>query len=70
VRQVTVYAIGGIPPLAHATPLTTIVDRDILRYDVVHAAGGTPYAMFPVRPADLVRVVGGKIAGVLLVTSA
>jgi prolyl-tRNA editing enzyme YbaK/EbsC (Cys-tRNA(Pro) deacylase) len=69
VREVTGYAIGGIPPLAHATTLTTIVDRDLLRYDVVHAAGGTPNAMFPIRPADLVRVVGGRIADVALLAS-
>ena len=68
VRQVTGYAIGGIPPLAHATPLTTIVDRDLLRFDVVHAAGGTPNAMFPIRPADLVRIAGGRIAEVALLT--
>jgi prolyl-tRNA editing enzyme YbaK/EbsC (Cys-tRNA(Pro) deacylase) len=68
VRDATGYAIGGIPPLAHATPLTTIVDRDLLRYDVVHAAGGTPNAMFPIRPADLVRVAGGRVADVALLT--
>jgi prolyl-tRNA editing enzyme YbaK/EbsC (Cys-tRNA(Pro) deacylase) len=69
VREVTGYAIGGIPPLAHASPLTTVVDRDLLRYDVVHAAGGTPHAMFPIRPEDLVRVAGGRVADVALLTS-
>jgi prolyl-tRNA editing enzyme YbaK/EbsC (Cys-tRNA(Pro) deacylase) len=69
VREVTGYAIGGIPPLAHATSLTTIVDRDLLRFDVVHAAGGTPNAMFPIRPDDLVRVAGGTVADVALLTS-
>ena len=69
VREMTGYAIGGIPPLAHANPLTTVVDRDLLRYDVVHAAGGTPHAMFPIRPADLVRVAGGRVADVALLAS-
>jgi prolyl-tRNA editing enzyme YbaK/EbsC (Cys-tRNA(Pro) deacylase) len=69
VRQVTGYAIGGIPPLAHATPLTAIVDRDLLRFEVVHAAGGTPNAMFPIRPPDLVRIAGGRIADVALLAS-
>ena len=68
VREVTGYAIGGIPPLAHAMPLTTFIDRDLLRFDVVHAAGGTPNAMFPIRPADLVRVSGGTVADVALLT--
>ena len=34
----------------------------------VLAAGGTPYAMFPIRPADLVRVSGGTVADVALLT--
>ena len=68
VREVTGYAIGGIPPLAHATRLTAIVDRDLLRYDLVYAAGGTPNAMFPIRPEDLVRVAGGTVADVALLT--
>ncbi len=64
VRECTGYAIGGIPPLGHARPLTTLVDRDLLQYDVVYAAGGTPHAMFPLSPADLVRVAGGGVADV------
>jgi len=68
VRAATGYAIGGIPPLAHARPLTTIVDRDLLRHDRVYAAGGTPNAMCAIRPAELVRVSGGRVADVALLT--
>ena len=64
VRECTGYAIGGIPPLGHATALTTLIDRDLLQYDVVYAAGGTPHAMFPLPPAELVRVAGGNVADV------
>lgn len=62
VRTVTGYAIGGIPPLAHAQPLRTFIDRNLLQYGTVYAAGGTPHAMFPIAPADLVRVAGGEVA--------
>jgi Cys-tRNA(Pro) deacylase len=62
VREVTGYAIGGIPPLAHAQRLRTFVDRNLLSYDTVYAAGGTPHAMFPITPSDLVRVAGGEVA--------
>ena len=70
VRAVTGYAIGGIPPLGHAQALATLVDRDLLRYDVVYAAGGTPHAMFPLTPADLVRVSGGTVSDVALLAPA
>jgi prolyl-tRNA editing enzyme YbaK/EbsC (Cys-tRNA(Pro) deacylase) len=62
VRTVTGYAIGGIPPLAHATRAITFVDRNLLAYDTVYAAGGTPHAMFPIAPRDLVRVAQGTVA--------
>jgi prolyl-tRNA editing enzyme YbaK/EbsC (Cys-tRNA(Pro) deacylase) len=53
VRDVTGFAIGGIPPLGHAEPLTTYMDQDLLTFDVVWAAAGTPESVFPVAPADL-----------------
>ena len=62
VRAVTGYAIGGIPPLAHAQPLRTFIDRNLLQYSTVYAAGGTPNALFPIDPADLIRVSGGTVA--------
>lgn len=64
VREVTGYAIGGIPPVGHAHALTTLVDEDLLTFDVVYAAGGTPNALFPIRPADLLRACGGRAANV------
>ena len=66
VREATGYAIGGIPPLGHAQALVPLIDRDLLGYDVVYAAGGTPHAMFPLSPADLVRVSAGTVADVAL----
>lgn len=66
VRAATGYAIGGIPPLAHAQQMRTFVDRNLAQYATVYAAGGTPHAMFPIAPADLVRVCGGTLADVAL----
>lgn len=64
VREVTGFAIGGIPPLGHAQPLHTLIDQSLLRFATVYAAGGTPNAMFPVAPDELVRVTGGQVADV------
>jgi prolyl-tRNA editing enzyme YbaK/EbsC (Cys-tRNA(Pro) deacylase) len=62
VRAATGYAIGGIPPLAHAQRLSTFIDSDLLAYDIVYAAGGTPHALFAIAPPELVRVSGGKVS--------
>jgi prolyl-tRNA editing enzyme YbaK/EbsC (Cys-tRNA(Pro) deacylase) len=53
VRAVTGFAIGGIPPFAHQTRLACWIDRDLLHYERVFAAAGTPNAIFGVSPTAL-----------------
>jgi prolyl-tRNA editing enzyme YbaK/EbsC (Cys-tRNA(Pro) deacylase) len=53
VRALTGFAIGGIPPFGHAMPIATYMDRDLLRYDVIWAAAGTPRAVFATEPGKL-----------------
>ncbi len=59
VREHSSFAIGGVAPLAHAKPMVTFVDASLRRFEVVWAAGGTPHTVFPIAPADLLRVSGG-----------
>jgi len=61
VREKTGYAIGGIPPVGHATPLRTFIDRDLLRFERIWAAAGTPNAVFELSPADLPGMTGGAV---------
>lgn len=61
VRAATGYPIGGVPPFGHDTELPVFVDPDLLRYDEVWAAAGTWHDVFPLAPADLVRVSGGTV---------
>jgi prolyl-tRNA editing enzyme YbaK/EbsC (Cys-tRNA(Pro) deacylase) len=56
VRAATGFPIGGVPPFGHPGPLPTFVDRDLLAYEVVWAAAGTPRHVFPITPADLLRL--------------
>lgn len=67
VRARTGYAIGGVPPVGHPEPLPTYIDRDLLGYDEIWAAAGTPNAVFRVRPADLVALTGGEVADIRIV---
>jgi prolyl-tRNA editing enzyme YbaK/EbsC (Cys-tRNA(Pro) deacylase) len=59
VRDWTGFAIGGIPPFGHALELPVFVDQDLLAFDTVWAAAGTPFAVFSVEPKALSRAVGG-----------
>ena len=62
VRQHTGFAIGGVPPLGHPGPLLTLIDEDLLGYDELWAAAGTPHAVFKLTPAELQGVTAGRVA--------
>lgn len=61
VRDHTGYVIGGVPPVGHTSQFPIFIDQDLLQYAEIWAAGGTPNAVFPIKPADLVRITGGQI---------
>ncbi len=61
VRDATGYAIGGVPPLGHATDLAVYCDRDLLGYEVVWAAAGTPDTVFAVSPDRLAGAIGACV---------
>ncbi|MEM8977548.1 MAG: YbaK/EbsC family protein [Pseudomonadota bacterium] len=64
VREITGFAIGGIPPFAHTAPLRTFIDQDLLQHEVVWAAAGTPNSVFAVEPKSLANAVGAQIVSV------
>jgi len=64
VRDRTGFAIGGVPPIGHASRPVVLIDRDLERFRYVWAAGGTPNAVFRIAPADLIRLTKGRLADV------
>jgi prolyl-tRNA editing enzyme YbaK/EbsC (Cys-tRNA(Pro) deacylase) len=64
VRQRTGFSIGGVPPVGHVELLTCLIDEDLLRYDAIWAAAGTPRAVFRLTPVDLQRITGGRVVSV------
>lgn len=60
VRETTGFAIGGVPPVGHAQPLPTFLDRALAGYDEIWAAAGTPRAVFRLTPQDLHRLTGSE----------
>ncbi|MGD2171181.1 MAG: YbaK/EbsC family protein [Gammaproteobacteria bacterium] len=59
VRRQTGFAIGGVPPVAHSTPLRKILDRSLQRHGEIWAAAGTPESVFRMTPAQLQQITGG-----------
>ena len=62
VLRSTGYAIGGVPPFGHTSPTTILMDEDLMQYDLVWGAGGTPQTVFPITPEQL-RVLSGAPVG-------
>jgi len=59
VKDRTGFAIGGIPPVGHRTPLRTVLDRDLKQFPEIWAAAGTPHAVFRLTPDRLGALTGG-----------
>jgi prolyl-tRNA editing enzyme YbaK/EbsC (Cys-tRNA(Pro) deacylase) len=64
VRAATGFAIGGVPPLGHATAPVVFIDRDLEAFPTIWAAAGTPNAVFELTFADLVGFAHGSVADI------
>lgn len=62
IRAQTGFAIGGVAPLGHLNPIRTWIDPRLSDFAQVYAAGGTPRHVFPIAPADLIRLSGATPA--------
>ncbi len=67
VRARTGFAIGGVPPVGHIEPLDTYLDEHLLDHEVVWAAAGTPRAVFPIDPRELVQITSATVVAVATV---
>ena len=51
--------IGGVAPVGHPRPITTLVDTALRDYDIVWAAAGHAHTVFPTSFGELVRITSG-----------
>ncbi len=64
VFEKTGYKIGGVPPVGHKSDMITLIDEDILEFDEIWAAAGTPNAVFRLTPDILKNITCGKIISI------
>jgi prolyl-tRNA editing enzyme YbaK/EbsC (Cys-tRNA(Pro) deacylase) len=64
VREMTGFAIGGVPPLGHRHPIRVFIDEDLLAYTEIWAAAGTPRAVFKLTPDQLKMITDGTVISV------
>lgn len=64
-REVTGFAIGGVPPIGHRQKLQNIlIDEDLLEFETLCAAAGTPNAVFSLNSSDLESLTDGRICSI------
>lgn len=62
IRAQTGFVIGGVAPVGHLSPIRAWFDPRLLDFEVIWAAAGTPRHVFPIAPADLLRLSGAERA--------
>lgn len=60
-KEVTGFAIGGIPPIGHKQAIPTYIDEDLLKFQEIWAAAGTPHAVFNLGSEQIVDLTSGKV---------
>lgn len=63
-REVTGFAIGGIPPVGHKQLIRTFIDEDLMKFEELWAAAGTPNAVFCLNNDALLDLTGGTIIAI------
>jgi prolyl-tRNA editing enzyme YbaK/EbsC (Cys-tRNA(Pro) deacylase)/predicted Fe-S protein YdhL (DUF1289 family) len=66
VKARTGFSIGGVAPLAHATPVLILIDQSLFRFDELWAAAGHPHAVFRLSPQELQRLTDAPVADMAL----
>lgn len=62
IRAETGFAIGGVAPVGHLSPIAAFFDPRLLEFDTVWAAAGTPRHVFAIAPRELLRLTGAELA--------
>jgi len=64
VRDTTGFAIGGVSPVGHLAPPILLLDTDLMAFDPIWAAAGSPQHVFRTSPAELLRMTGAQVADI------
>ena len=65
VKSRTGFSIGGVSPVAHATPPVTLIDRELFRFGEIWAAAGHPNGVFKLSPQELQALTQAPVVDVV-----
>lgn len=61
IRAQTGFAIGGVSPIGHVSPIRAFMDPRLLDFAEIWAAAGTPRHIFPVSPQKIREICNAQI---------
>ena len=60
IRNQTGFAIGGVAPIGHTSPIRAFIDPRLLEFRLIWAAAGTPKHIFAVDPVAIQKISGAQ----------
>ena len=63
-ERITGYRVGGVSPFGQKKPLPTVLDAAAAELAAAFVNGGQRGLQVRLAPADLVRVLGAKVAAI------
>ncbi len=60
VAQITGYPIGTVPPFGHKSPITTIIEQEVLAQKDLFVGGGAVQVLLRISVDELLRVTGAR----------
>ena len=60
----TSFVIGGVPPIGFKFDIKPLIDEDLMAYQEIWAAAGTPFSVFRLSPNDLLLITQGRIVNI------
>ena len=64
-KKFTGFSIGGVAPIGHENlPKSTLIDKNLSRYDKIFAAAGHPYVVFGISFKELCSITMGTISNI------
>jgi len=65
VYEKTGFSIGGVPPFGHKEKIKHIfLDEDLLNYQEIWCAAGTPFSVFKISPQRLIKITQAKLVNI------
>ena len=65
VYEKTGFSIGGVPPFGHKEKIKHIfLDKDLLNYQEIWCAAGTPFSVFKISSQRLIEIAQAKLADI------